>query len=626
MWQRFTERARKVVFYAQEEAVKWGANLVGPEFLLLGLVREDDSLAARLLIRLDVSLDSARKKVQARLQPGEGGPLKDDLQLTPAAKKVIDFAYEEANRLGDNYIGTEHLLLGLLHPEAGVSAEVLKELGVTHEGICERLEEIKIESKLLSENPADELLTLDEAVKFLGTSKPTLYRLLGQDEIKGLKVGRQWRFRKADLVAYMERSPVAVNAAPQEDLHAELAFFAAALGQSAPDGTGDAESKTIALANFIVQLAIASKASDIHLEPTPDDLLLRFRIDGVLQEIRRLPSRMKESLTAQFKTLADMNLSETRLPQDGRILFPHDGKEFDLRVSTLPSLNGEALTLRIFDRSRVPIGLEKLGLTPEDLAQIRGFLGEGNGVVIAAGPAGAGKTTLLYSCLKEAASLETRTLTVEDPVESVMAHTTQVAVSKKSGLTFAAALRAFLRQDPDTLMVGALNDLEVLQLVVEAARTGHLVLCGLEADTAASALVWLLDLGIEPPPLTATVKAVIAVRLCRRLCDACKAPLDSEIVAALLSAFSLPADATLYEKRGCERCRGQGYLGHIGLYEILPMSGGVVDAVFRNRPAAEIAAAAVADGMRTLFADGLRQAAAGLTTVEEVLHTVSEPA
>ena len=334
---------------------------------------------------------------------------------------------------------------------------------------------------------------------------------------------------------------------------------------------------------------------------------------------------MKESLTAQFKTLADMNLSETRLPQDGRMLFSQGGKDFNLRVSTLPSLNGEALTLRIFDRSRVPIGLEQLGLTPEDLAQIRGFLDAESGIVVAAGPAGAGKTTLLYSCVHETASLQKRTLTVEDPVESVLAHTTQVAVSKKSGLTIAAALRAFLRQDPDTVMVGKLDDPEAASLAAEAAQTGHLVLCGLEAADAASALVRLLELGLEPPLLTQTVKAVIAVRLCPRLCEFCKAPADAELAATIRSTFPIPDGATLYDRRGCDRCRGQGYSGYIGLYEILPMTEKVTEAVFRNRPAEEIAAVAVAEGMQTLLADGFRKAAAGLTTVGSVLHSASKP-
>ena len=377
-------------------------------------------------------------------------------------------------------------------------------------------------------------------------------------------------------------------------------------------------------------LAIASKASDIHLEPTPDFLLLRLRVGGILQETRRLPPSLKEPLIAQLKDWTGMNPDETRLPQDGRIVFPHGGAKYDLRVSLLPSVSGDAATLRIFDRGRVPVGLENLGLAPEDLATLRGLLSAGRGLLVVTGPAGSGKTTLLYSCLQEVTGMEARTLTVEDPVESVLAHTTQVAVSEKSGLTAAAALRAFRSQDPDTILVGSLDDPEAALLTADAARAGCRVLCGLEAGDAVSALVQLGALGLEPPLLTATVKAVIAVRLCRRLCDHCKAPADltEETVAALTAAFTAGAaqsgeapssNVRFFEKRGCDYCRGQGYLGYLGLYEVLPMTEPVAEAVLQSRPAEELTKIAVAGGMQTLPVDGFRKAAAGLTTLEEAL-------
>ena len=628
MWQRFTERARKVVFYSQEEAGKWGENIVSPEHLLLGLVREDDSLAARLLGRLGVKLEDVREEVQARLLPGEGGPLKD-LQLSSAAKQVIDFAYEEVQRLGDNYVGTEHLLLAFLHPEVGIASEVLKALGASPESVLERLEEIKTENKLLSENPSEELLTLDEAVKFLGTSKPTLYRLLGQDEIKGLKVGRQWRFRKTDLVAYMNRSPVAVAAAPKEDLDRELAFFAEQLGQ-ATEASGDNEAKTKELALQIIRLAIQSRASDIHLEPTVQDFLLRFRVDGVLQEVRRLPASVRESLTAQIKTLAEMDVSEKKLPQEGRIPIRHNDKEFDLRAASIPSVYGEALTIRILDRSTVLIGLDKLGLTPEDAAQIRGLLQRPNGIFLTGGPAESGKTTLLYSCLQEVAGSETRTMTVEDPVEFVLAHTTQVQVNTKIGLTFAAALRSFSRQDPDIILVGELPDVETATLAVEAALNGHLVLSLLPAKDAVSALGRLLDIGTEPYLVTATVAGVVAGQLCRRLCPVCKVPASAEnptlayiVPVAADGGYAVPGGAVFFQAAGCEQCRGRGYKGRLGLFEVLTMTEGLAEAILRRASAEELTAVAVAGGMRTLLADGVRKAAEGQTTLEEVLRVCS---
>ena len=452
MWQRFTERARKAVFYAQEEAGKWGENFVGPEHLLLGLVHEDDNLAARILTRLGVKTETVRKEVQARLQPGEGEAGKD-MQLTPAAKSVVDGAYDEAKRLGDNYIGGEHLLLAMLREEAGLASEVLAQLGVTPEGVGEQLQEIKDASKQEADKPSEELLSLDEAVKFLGTSKPTLYRLLGQDEIKGLKVGRQWRFRKADLIAYMERGPVAVAAAPKEDLDMELAFFAQQLSEPEPDDVADPETKTIRLAHKIIQLAINAKASDIHLEPNANDFLLRYRADGVLQEIRRLPTSTRESLTARYKTMAEMDINEKRLPQDGRIAVRHEDKDFDLRVAVLPSMYGEAITMRILAKQDILLGLDKLGIATEDLRQIRDLMHQPNGIVLATGPTGSGKTTLLYSCLQEVAAAEKKTVTVEDPVEFTLPYTTQTQINKRGGLTFPIVLRSFLRQDPDIILV-----------------------------------------------------------------------------------------------------------------------------------------------------------------------------
>jgi len=630
MWQRFTERARKAVFYAQEEAGKWGENSVGPEHLLLGLVREDDNMAARILDRLGVKPEAVREGVQARLQPGEGKTGKD-MQLTPAAKQVVDGAYEEARQLDDNYIGAEHLLLGMLREQAGIAPEVLAGLGVTPGAVQERLQQIRAASKLAADKPSEELLSLDEAVKFLGTSKPTLYRLLGQDEIKGLKVGRQWRFRRADLTAYMERGPVAVAAAPKEDLDMELSFFAAQLSEPEPDQSGDPETKTVRLAHKIIQLAIQSKASDIHLEPNNEDFLLRLRVDGVLQETRRLPSSTRESLTARFKTMAEMDTNEKRLPQDGRIPVRHEDKDFDFRVAVIPSMYGEAVTMRILARQDVLLGLDKLGIAPEDLHQIRGFMQQPNGIVIATGPTGAGKTTLLYSCLQEVVSVEKKTLTVEDPVESVLPYTTQTQVHKKAGLTFATVLRSFLRQDPDVILVSEMRDLETAQIAVEVSLTGHLLLTSLHTGDAPSALLRLLDMGIEPYLASATVAGVVATRLVRRVCDDCKQPVDLSAEPTLgyiaqLAAeggYEIPADAVFVRGVGCEQCRGRGYRGRMGLYEVLPMTEALTEAVLRRAPVEELTDIAVERGMRTLLADGVRKAAEGLTTIEEVMRVVT---
>jgi excisionase family DNA binding protein len=629
MWQRFTERARKVVFYAQEEAGKWGENFVGPEHLLLGLVREDDNMAGRILDRLGVSLEAVRKGVQARLQPSESGTGRD-MQLTPAAKQVVDGAYKEARQLDDNYIGAEHLLLAMLREQVGVAPEVLTQLGVTPEGVHEQLQHIKAASKREADKSSEELLSLDEAVKFLGTSKPTLYRLLGQDEIKGLKVGRQWRFRRADLIAYMERGPVAVAAAPKEDLDMELAFFNEQLSQEDTD-TADPETKTIRLAHKIMQLAIQAKASDIHLEPNANDFLLRLRVDGVLQETRRLPSSTRESLTARFKMMAEMDTNEKRLPQDGRIAVRHEGKDFDVRAAVVPSMYGEAVTLRILAKQDTLLGLDKLGIVSEDLHQIRDLMRQPNGIVLATGPTGSGKTTLLYSCLQEAANFEKKTMTVEDPIEFVLPYTTQTQVNKKAGLTFPSVLRALLRQDPDIILVGEMRDLETAQIAVEVSLTGHLLLAALHTGDAPSALLRLLGMGIEPYLISATVAGVVATRLVRRVCDGCKQPVDLSAeptlgyVAQLAAegGYEIPAGAVFVRGIGCEQCRGRGFRGRTGLYEVLTMTEPLAEAVLRRAPVEELTDIAVAGGMRTLLADGIRKAVEGQTTVEEVMRVVT---
>jgi excisionase family DNA binding protein len=660
MWQRFTERARKAVFYAQEEAGKWNQNLVGPEHLLLGLVREDDSFTARILDRIGVSRDQIRSEVQKHLSPGTDDQGKD-LSLTPRAKQVVDLAYAEAKRLKNPYIGGEHLLLGLIAEQEGLAARVLIGLGMTLETTREQVRKSQEDGARSDELPKprpgfesvaakinvmmganddkrikeiseqEELLTLDEAVKFLGTSKPTLYRLLGLDEIKGLKVGRQWRFRKADLVAYMERGPVAFTAAPTEDLDRELAFFAQQLSEPEADGIADAETKTIRLAHKIIQLALMAKASDIHLEPTPDNLLLRYRVDGAMQETRRLPSRMKESLTAQFKIMADMDVSEKRLPQDGRIPVQNEGKDFDFHVSVVPSVHGEAITMRIQNRTAILVGLDKLGLAPEDEQQMRDLIHLPNGIVLATGPTGSGKTTLLYSCLREVADAQRKTMTIEDPVEHVLAHTTQTQVNKKAGLTFAALLRAFLRQDPDIVLVGETGDLEVAQLVVEAALNGHLLLTSLHTNDAPSALHRLLDIGVEPCLISATVRGVVSTRLLRRVCENCKQPQDLSgeptlsYIAALAAegGYEVPDDTVFVRGAGCDQCRGRGYRGRMGLHEVLLLTEPLTEAILRRASAEELRDIAIENGMRTLLADGIRKAVEGQTTIEEVLRVVS---
>ncbi len=628
MWQRFTERARKAVFYAQEEAGKWNQSFVGPEHLLLGLVREDDSFTARILDRIGVSRDQIRSEVQKQLRPGADGQGKD-LMLTPSAKQVVDLAYAEAKRLKNPYIGGEHLLLGLIAEQEGLAARVLIGLGMTLETTREQVQKSQ-EDAARAQETSEDLLTLDEAVKFLGTSRPTLYRLLGLDEIKGLKVGRQWRFRKADLIAYMERSPVAVAAAPREDIQKALAFLEHEATTSDWEVNDDDVMMIGMITRLIITQAIDETASDIHLEPTQDDLRLRRRIDGVLQG-GDFPSSLREALTAEIKTMAGMNVNEKRLPQDGRISLRHKDKDFDIRVAVVPSLYGEAMTLRILAKQDILLGLDALGLTPEDLRQLRDLMNQPNGIVIATGPTGSGKTTLLYSCLREVADAQRKTLTVEDPVEFTLPYTTQTQVNKKAGLTFPIVLRSFLRQDPDIILVGEMRDLEVANITAEAALTGHLALTALHTNDAPSALLCLLDMGVEPYLISATVTGIVATRLIRRVCENCKQPQDLSAEPTLsyiaqLAAeggYEIPPGTVFVRGAGCDQCRGRGYRGRMGLHEVLTLTEPLTEAILRRAPVEELRDIAIENGMRTLLADGVRKAVEGQTTIEEVLRVVS---
>ena len=649
MWQRFTEDARKVVFYAQEEAGRLGENYVGAEHLLLGLLREDPSksgtnldgpsVAVVVLEQLGVSLGRIRAEIERQVTRGDGR-LGQHMQLTPRAKRVIDLAYDEARKLKHSHIGTEHLLLGLLRENDGTAFEVLTKFGVTLDAVRRKLPEL-----LADKSSKEQLLTLDEAVKFLGTSKPTLYRLLGQDEIKGLKVGRQWRFRKTDLVAYMERgSAVPTTAAaavsitvPREDIEKVLAFLDHEMEYSDAGVDGDETLLPGLLARQIIVGALKAAASDVHLEPDADGLRVRYRAGSELREALHLPVSLRGPVIAEYKAAAGLNVGETQLPQDGRMLFTQESRPFDIGIFTLPTVSGEAMTLHISDGSAARLSLGDLGLTPEDFQTIYGLIQESKGTVLATGPAGSGRTTLLYACLSEVAGPGKKTLTIEDPVAFPLPYVTQMQVdpmqtNPSAGLTVAAVLRAFLRQDADIILAASLGDLESVQLAMEASLSGKLVFAAQDAGSAASALSGLLELGAKPPLVAATVTGVVAVRLVRKLCDACKQPVDVSALPASFKAllsqaaeggFQVPAGTVFFQAAGCEQCRGKGDTGETGLYEVLTMTEPLAEAVLHRAPAAEMAAIAVSGGMRTLLADGVRKAAAGKTTLAEVLRVTS---
>ncbi len=385
------------------------------------------------------------------------------------------------------------------------------------------------------------------------------------------------------------------------------------------------EAPIIRIAHAIMMQAIREKASDIHVEPGIKGVRIRYRIDGVLNETMTVPKHIQAALISRFKIMAELNIAERRVPQDGRIPVRHEGKDYDMRVSCLPTMFGEKIVMRILDKTSVLLGLNKLGFTPEVQAKLEEIVAQPNGMFLTTGPTGSGKTTTLYSVLHKINSVEKNIITVEDPVEYQLSGVSQVQINKKAGLTFAAALRSFLRQDPDIIMVGEMRDLETAQIAVEASLTGHLVLSTLHTNDAPSAVMRLADMGIETYLIAATVQGIMAQRLCRKVCTNCKEPY--RVPANFLSKFGYkPEDAnaqvTLYEGKGCEECRYKGYKGRVGLYELMTMNEEIAELVVRRAPVADIRDAAKANGMLELREDGLLKILEGMTTPDEVMRVV----
>jgi len=385
------------------------------------------------------------------------------------------------------------------------------------------------------------------------------------------------------------------------------------------------EAPVIRLVNLLIERAVEQGASDIHLEPYEGRLRMRYRIDGTLRDVEAPPSRLALAVISRVKIMARLNIAERRLPQDGRIRLATRGREIDLRVSTTPAVHGESLVLRILDREGISLDFADLGFAEDAAATYLRLLENPHGIMLLTGPTGSGKTTTLYDSLLRLNTEERKILTVEDPVEYQLEGIVQVQVKPEIDLTFASALRSFLRQDPDVMMVGEIRDLETAQIAVQAALTGHLVLSTLHTNEAAGAVTRLLEMGVPDYLLTSTLNGVAAQRLVRRLCPDCReayAP-DTELIRRLRIDELLPdgAPATLYRARGCAACAGTGYRGRLGIIEVLAMTDEIRRLVLGESDARAVEQAARMQGMRTLYENALARAAAGATSVEEVLRT-----
>ncbi|MDD2725141.1 MAG: type II secretion system ATPase GspE [Methylovulum sp.] len=387
------------------------------------------------------------------------------------------------------------------------------------------------------------------------------------------------------------------------------------------------EAPVIRMVNLIMQRAIETKASDIHIEPFEQTLKVRLRVDGVLQEIEAPPVKSTAAVISRIKIMAKLNIAERRLPQDGRIKVQMLGKELDLRVSTIPTMYGESVVIRLLDKENTVLDFQALGFAGIHLQRFLDVLALPHGIILITGPTGSGKSTTMYAALKQLNTSARKIITVEDPVEYQMEGINQIQAKPQIGLTFASALRSIVRQDPDVIMIGEMRDLETARIAVQSALTGHLVLSTLHTNDAAGGVTRLQDMGLEEYLLTSTVNGILAQRLVRKLCIHCKLPYTPapEVVAELrLRRFAPEGDIVLYKPVGCAACNGMGYRGRMAIIEFLPMTDPVRKLILAHEEAGAIQKLAVAEGMQTLYENGLDKVVQGVTTLEEVMRVTSE--
>jgi len=484
---------------------------------------------------------------------------------------------------------------------------------------------------------AGKLLTVGQAMELLEVSYPTFYRWVRQGRIVGTKVGRQWRFQRGDIERFLAgQGPRIALRASLAPLIESLRRRVAALGAEdvAPPGASDLAHAV----SLMVRLAVAMQASDLHIEPLrrvgrqETVGVLRYRVDGVLHPVAEIDARLLPALDEQWKAMAGCDVHEKVRPQDGRIevRLEDTGQVVDLRVCFVPAVLGPSLTVRVLDPNAVRLDLDRLGYAPRDKERLLRALRAPWGTIVLTGPTGCGKTTALYACLTHLTTPDRKLMSVEDPVEFLLPGVVQVAVRPQAGVTFATAVRAFLRSAPNVVMLGEVRDFESLQLVHQAALTGHLVLTTLHADEAARALVRMVEIGSDPFLVADSTKLIVAQRLIRKLCPECSVeaqPLGSQLeqAASLARAGGLDwaaAPKAFRAPRGCARCHQTGFRGREVIAEALEVTAEIGAALRRRASLDELRTIAVGQGMTTLAADGLRRAAEGATSLEEVLRVL----
>jgi type IV pilus assembly protein PilB len=379
----------------------------------------------------------------------------------------------------------------------------------------------------------------------------------------------------------------------------------------------------VRLVNLIITQAVRERATDIHIEPRKSDIAVRYRVDGLLHNARLVPKHLHPAITSRIKIISGMNIAERRIPQDGRIPLNVDGKEIDLRVSTLPTIFGEKIVMRILDKSSTLLSLSQLGFQHEAQMVFERIINQPYGMILITGPTGSGKTTTLYAVLRQLNSPEKNLITVEDPVEYQLTGVNQVQINPKANLTFANSLRSILRQDPDIIMVGEIRDSETAEIAINAALTGHLVLSTLHTNDAPSAITRLVDMGIEPFLIASSLIGVTAQRLVRKICPYCKIEYTPHIDSLSFLDLEIPKNVKLYRGHGCDKCQGKGYMGRTALQEVMVVDESIKTLILERASSSMIKEQARKNGMRTLLEDGWAKALEGITTVEEVLRVVA---
>jgi type IV pilus assembly protein PilB len=384
------------------------------------------------------------------------------------------------------------------------------------------------------------------------------------------------------------------------------------------------EAPIIKLVNLIILQAIRDKASDIHVEPEEENLKVRFRVDGILHEQATIPKQMQAAVLSRIKIMSDMNIATKRIPQDGRFRLNIEGGQIDMRVSSMPTMFGENIVMRLLDTTSILIGLERLGFDEKNLEHFKSLIVRPYGIILVTGPTGSGKTTTLYSALNTINTPDKNIITIEDPVEYQLKMVRQSQINPKAGLTFATGLRSILRQDPDVIMVGEIRDLETAEISVQAALTGHLVFSTLHTNDAPGSLNRLIDMGVEPFLISSSVIGVVAQRLVRTICSSCKQSYTpSEEVIRDFGA-ELPSNPKFYRGAGCKACKNSGYKGRIGIFEMLLITDKIRDLILAKTPSSQIKHVAQEAGMKTLRQDGITKVLAGATTIDEVIRVSQE--